>query len=60
MFASLPGGKIVENHHLLTAANKFIDDMRADETRSAGYQIAHRNRLQVGDSSHGNANEMNA
>jgi hypothetical protein len=35
------GGEIVQRHNLVAAPHEFVDRIRADESGSAGYQIAH-------------------
>ena len=53
----LPGGKIVQNNHVLAAADEFIDHMGADETRAACYQIAHRGQSKLAISVMGSRND---
>src|SRR5690348_17921343 len=35
------GGKIVEDSNIVASAQKFINDIGADESGAAGHQIAH-------------------
>ena len=37
----LAGGEVVEDHHVFTAGDEPLGDVRADETRSSGNQDGH-------------------